>query len=362
MESLARRFQDAGALSKLVGGAVSFTRAIAQLPAISKSEAAVLIRGETGTGKELVARAIHYMSDRAAFPFVAMNSGAFSDSLLEAELFGHERGAYTGAHARREGLIAQATRGTLFLDEVDTLPLKAQIDLLRVLQDKRFRRVGSTIEQEADVRILAATNAALDDLVRSAQFRADLYYRLCIFTVKLPPLRERKEDILPLATHFLGKHAVPGRPTARLTPEARSALLAWDWPGNVRELENAILRAIHLSHNDAIEIADLALPLEPDQAGPQGDAAMDRQSFMTAKRRAIALFEKDYLTHLMLEQDGNISQAARVAGKDRSDLGKLLKKHRLDARGFRLRVPAASAEPSGQSSQSGSGIPVNSDQ
>jgi DNA-binding NtrC family response regulator len=339
MESLVGRFRDAGALSKLVGVAASFTNAIARLPAISKSEAAVLICGSTGTGKELVARAIHYMSNRAAFPFVALNCGSLSDTLLEAELFGHEKGAYTGAYTRRDGLIAQAKRGTLFLDEVDTLPSKAQVDLLRVLQDKRFRSIGSTMEAEADVRVLAATNADLDQLVRTMHFRADLYYRLCIFTVKLPKLRERKEDILILAAHFLQKHSDPAKPVLRLSPEACSVLLEWEWPGNVRELENAILRAVHLSQTGSIEVADLGLPIESERPSTcAGDLCSQPLSFTAAKRRAIALFEKDYLTRLMLEQDGNISQAARVAGKDRSDLGKLLKKHSLDAKGFRFPV------------------------
>jgi DNA-binding NtrC family response regulator len=343
MESLVRRLRDAGALSKLVGGAPSFTSAISQLPAISSSEAAVLIQGETGTGKELVARAIHYMSGRAAFPFVALNCGSLSDTLLEAELFGHEKGAYTGAYARRDGLIAQAKKGTLFLDEVDTLPLKAQVDLLRVLQDRHFRTLGSTLEQEADVRILAATNAALDQLVRTSHFRADLYYRLCIFTVKLPSLRERKEDILMLAGHFLEKHGIAGKPSLKLTPAACLALIRWEWPGNVRELENAILRAVHLSQTDSIGIADLGLPIESEEStAPTSGISIETLSFTAAKRRVVASFEKDYLTRLLVEQEGNISRAARVAGKDRSDLGKLLKKHRLDAKSFRdYRVTAS---------------------
>jgi DNA-binding NtrC family response regulator len=334
METLVDRLRDSGALAKLVGRAPSFLKAIAQLPAMSKSEATVLIRGETGTGKELVARAIHYLSSRAAYPFVALNCGSLPDTLLEDELFGHERGAFTGAHTRREGLIAEAKKGTLFLDEVDTLSAKAQVDLLRVLQDKRFRAVGSSVEREADVRVVAATNAQLDHLVRASSFRADLYYRLCIFTVNLPPLRERKEDILALAAHFVEKHGKAHRPELKLSTEACAALMDWDWPGNVRELESAILRAIHLSEGDAIETADLALHAPADKA--QASVAEPRAlSFQAAKRKAIEAFERDYLSRLMADQTGNISQAARIAGKDRSDLGKLLKKHSLDAKGFR---------------------------
>ena len=209
METLVDRFRNAGALSNLVGGAPSFVEAISQIPAITKSDASVQIRGETGTGKELVARAIHYMSGRDRFPFVALNCGSFPDTLFEDELFGHERGAFTGAHGRREGLIAQAKKGTLFLDEVDTLSQKAQVDLLRVLQDKRYRAIGSATEQEADLRILAATNATLEDLIRTAHFRADLYYRLCIFTVDLPPLRERNRRHSPARGAF-SREAPPG--------------------------------------------------------------------------------------------------------------------------------------------------------
>jgi DNA-binding NtrC family response regulator len=339
METLVHRLPNSGAFSKLVGSAPAFVKAVAQLPAVAKSEAAVMIRGETGTGKELVARAIHYMSGRAPYPFVALNCGSLPDTLLEDELFGHERGAFTGAHARRDGLIAQARKGTLFLDEVDTLSPKAQVDLLRVLQDKRFRAIGSAVEREADVRVLAATNASLDPLIRTARFRADLYYRLCIFTVSLPPLRERKEDVLLLAAHFLEKHGVREKPGLDLSPSARAALLAWDWPGNVRELENAILRGIHLCQTDSIGIEDLGLyPNSQKACESDANPEADALSFAAAKRRAVALFEMEYLTRLMAEQEGNISQAARIARKDRSDLSKLMKKHSLDAKMFRLPI------------------------
>lgn len=340
METLVHQLRATGALSKLVGDSRSFVKATSQLAAVAKSDATVLIRGETGTGKELVARAIHYMSARAAFPFVAVNCGSLSDTLLEDELFGHEKGAFTGAHSRRDGLIAQGKKGTLLLDEVDTLSTKAQVDLLRVLQDKRFRAIGSAVEREADIRIVAATNADLERQMQNGQFRPDLYYRLCIFTVNLPPLRERKEDVLPLAAHFLAKHNVPEKPDMRLTREACTALLEWSWPGNVRELENAILRAIHLCPGVAIEPADLGLQLSPEK---QGAASEQGLSFSAAKRRAIALFEKNYLTRLIAEQDGNISQAARIAGKDRSDLGKLLKKHRLNAKVFRTPISGSTS-------------------
>jgi DNA-binding NtrC family response regulator len=335
METLLDRFRHAGAFSNLVGGAPSFVNAVSQIPAIAGSDAAVLIRGETGTGKELVARAIHYISGRSRFPFVALNCGSFTDTLLEDELFGHERGAFTGAHERRDGLIAQARKGTLFLDEVDALSQKAQVSLLRVLQDKRYRAIGSAVEQDADVRIVAATNAALEDLIRMGRFRTDLYYRVCIFTVDLPPLRERPEDILRLAAHFLEKHRVACKLIPRLSAGATAALLSHGWQGNVRELENAILRAVHLCPGDLIGIADLGLLSRSEEFASTERCSAKSLSYSVAKHKAVAMFEKEYLTRLIAEQDGNISQAARIAGKDRSDLGKLLKKHSLDPKSFR---------------------------
>jgi DNA-binding NtrC family response regulator len=338
LEPLIHRLRDAQAQAKLVGTAPAFVQAIAQFPAIAKSDAAVLVSGETGTGKELVARAMHYMSGRAPFPFVAVNCGALPDTLLEDELFGHERGAFTDAHLRRLGLIAQAEKGTLFLDEVDTLVPKAQIALLRVLQDKKFRPVGAGYEQQADVRVVAATNTALQQLVQAGAFRADLYYRLCVFSVQLPPLRERVEDISLLASHFLKKHATAGRGLLTLTPEAHRALLSYPWPGNVRELENAILRGIHLSEGrEDVDVGDLGLPLPAGLPRENSQEVMAvRRSYKSLKRQAIELFERSYLTQLMSQFRGNVSRAARAAGKERRDLGKLLKKYQIDPQIFRL--------------------------
>jgi DNA-binding NtrC family response regulator len=322
--------QEFRAKARVVGRAPAFLRAIEKLPAIARSEASVLIGGESGTGKELIARAIHYISDRAPYAFVAINCGSFPDSLLESELFGHERGAFSTAYARRDGLIAQANGGTLFLDEVDSLSCKAQVDLLRVLQDKKVRALGSNAERECNVRFVAASNAAMTPLVESGAFRADLYYRLCVFSVTLPPLRERREDILPLAEHLVQKHTPANRRVAELSEAARSALVACDWPGNVRELENAVIRGNYLRAADTIEVEDLGL------TGPAAPSAVraGALSFKAAKQEAVARFEKEYLGSLMSQHRGNITNAARAAGKDRRDLGKLLKKHRLDPKGF----------------------------
>jgi DNA-binding NtrC family response regulator len=292
-----------------------------------------LINGETGTGKELVARAIHQLGPRAARPFVALNCGALVDTLLEAELFGHERGAFTDAHARRQGLFAHAAGGTVFLDEAETLTPRAQVALLRVLQERTFRPLGSTSEQRVDVRFMAATNVKLDGLVAAGSFRADLYYRLCVFSVTLPPLRERREDVLPLAEHFIAKHAHPTDAAPRLSAAASEALLAFDWPGNVRELESAIVRAVHVAQGGIIEIADLELPSVPGHAEAPAVAGTPG-AYKAEKARVVEIFERHYLARLMTEHRGNVSRAARTACKERRDLGKLLKRHGFDPRQF----------------------------
>jgi two-component system, NtrC family, response regulator GlrR len=343
MEQAIQRICKAYVLEKLVGESPIFVHAIAQLHIVAQCDAAVIISGQTGTGKELVARAIHYISRRAAYPFVPINCGALPDTLLEDELFGHERGAFTDAHARRPGLIAQAEKGTLFLDEIDALSMKAQVALLRVLQDKRYRAVGAKVEQQADVRIVAATNTALEQLVRAGTFRSDLYYRLGIFSFNLPSLRERKEDVPLLVRHFLQKHTPPEQTIPQITPQALDALLAYDWPGNVRELENAIIRGVYLSQGSPIDASHLGLRFPAEPRTP--DAELTEANwplFKIKKQEVIEAFERDYLTRLMQKYQGNVSQAARSAGKERRDLGKLLKKYHLDPRYFHPSPPTSS--------------------
>jgi DNA-binding NtrC family response regulator len=335
VEKVINRLRESQTLAKLVGEAPSFIRAVCRLPEIAKSDATVLIDGETGTGKELVARAIHYLSPRSAFPFIPVNCGSLPDFLVEDELFGHERGAFTDARLRRSGLIAEADKGTLFLDEIDTLPRKAQSALLRVLQERRFRAVGSDKEQDADIRVVAATNTPLKELVQSHAFRADLYYRLCVFFVQLPPLRERREDILPLASHFLQKYAADNQPAPSLTSAASIALMAYDWPGNIRELENAILRASRLCQGEMVSVDDLGLWSVAGESPPtQPDRRPQMGPLKTLKRQMIEGFEKNYLTRLMCEHSGNVSEAARAAGKERRELGKLLKKYHVNPKHY----------------------------
>src|SRR5882724_239177 len=292
----------------IIGNAPAVRKVLSRLPMLAHAEGAVLIAGETGTGKELLARAIHGLSRRASHPFVAVNCGSLLDTLFESELFGHERGAFTDAHTRRQGLVAQAAGGTLFLDETDALTPRAQIALLRVLQDRTFRPLGSSTEQRVDVRFLAATNARLESLVQSGAFRADLYYRLCVFSVSMPPLRERREDILPLAEYFIGKGSPAYGPAPRLDTAA-------------------------VAEGGRIETADLSLSEMPDEAGPGAPSGASR-SYKLEKRRILDAFDRQYLRRLMTDHRGNVSRAAQEAGKERRDLGKLLKRHGFDPREF----------------------------
>jgi DNA-binding NtrC family response regulator len=320
------------ALLRLVGQSPVFVRAIGCIPALARGDAPVVISGETGTGKELVARALHYAGPRAPYPFVPVNCGSLTDTLLEDELFGHERGAFTDARSARHGLLVHAERGTLFLDEVDSLTPRAQVALLRVLQDRTFRALGSTRERSVDVRFIAATNTPLRALVQAGAFRGDLFYRLCVLTVELPPLRARRDDVMKLARHFLARTAA-GATAFHLSPAAERALLAHDWPGNVRELENVILRAQTLAAGSLITPDDLGLDAapEPDAAPAAPDPRpLEARAFQEAKRAAVEAFELDYLTRLLRAHGGNVSRAARTAGTERSDLRRLLKKHRLD--------------------------------
>jgi len=314
----------------LVGSALVFREAIAPIPVIARSTRPVLIGGETGTGKELVARAIHHASDRANFPFVAVNCGSLVDTLVDDALFGHEPGAFTDARVKREGLIARAAGGTLFLDELEALSTKGQVTLLRVLEDDAFRALGSSRLEHANVRFVAATNAPLEGAIKSGSFRADLYYRLCVFAINLPPLRERPEDILTLADHFLREHAPADAPAPELDAGARRALACYHWPGNVRELENTIIRGIFLRKASAIGAADLGLPVDETVRAVQAS-----RSFHALKQETIATFERRYLERVMHEHRGNVTHAALATGKERRELGRLLKKHQIDPQSFR---------------------------
>ena len=319
----------------LLGGAAAFRRALDRLRAVAELDATVLIEGETGTGKELAARAIHAMSRRTRQPFVVINCGAIPDSLIEAELFGHARGAFTDASQERQGLLRTASRGTVCLDEIGSLSPRGQATLLRVLQDKSYRALGSPAEQRTDARFIALSNTPLWDLVRTSAFRSDLYFRLCVLSVVLPPLRERRDDIVELAEHFLAKHARAERRVTDLSPAVQTLLTNYHWPGNVRQLEFAILRAAQLAPGTRVELDDIELPDLPDvsspPAAPQEDESM---SFNEIKRRTVEAFERKYLTRLMERSRGNVTHAAQMAHKERRDIGKLLKKYQIHPKTF----------------------------
>ena len=283
---------------------------------VAGSDAQVLISGESGTGKELVARAIHRLSDRAPGPFVAINCGAIPENLLESELFGHEKGAFTGAHMRRAGRIESAHRGTLFLDEVGELPVALQVKILRFLQEHRLERVGGRQEIAVDVRVIAATNADLDREMKEERFREDLYYRLAVVRLALPPLRERGEDITVLAKIFLERFAAENKKsTTAFTSEALDALQSHDWPGNVRELENRVKRAIIMAEGRKLTSADLEL----------GTNSQERHRSVTLKEAREEL-ERDLIRRTLRKHNGNMTRTAAELQVSRPTLYELMEK------------------------------------
>ncbi|HSE42122.1 MAG TPA: sigma-54 dependent transcriptional regulator [Acidobacteriota bacterium] len=315
-------------LKQLVGESKEFISEIKKIPLLAKCDATVLITGETGTGKELCARAIHYLSSRCRGPFVPVNCGAIPVDLVENELFGHERGAFTGALVSTSGLIQEAERGTLFLDEIDCLPLYSQVKLLRFLQEKEYRPLGANKMKRADVRLLAAMNVDPQEAVASGKLRQDLFYRLNVLPLIIPPLRNRREDIPLLARNFLHKYAMEfDKDASDFSPEAMQLLVLYDWPGNVRELEHIIERAVVLSKHSFIEASDISLP---------SFGSNSKESFNDAKIKMIAAFEKNYIERLLVAHHGNISQAARAAQKNRRAFWELLRKHRIDAGSFKI--------------------------
>jgi DNA-binding NtrC family response regulator len=289
---------------------------------VARYDAPVLIEGETGTGKELAARAIHYQSSRCDRPFVPVNCGALPDTLIESELFGHRRGAFTDARRDQRGLVAVAHSGTLFLDEVDALTPKAQVTLLRFLQDQQYRPLGGEREERTDARVIAASNTQLLALVEEGRFRIDLLYRLKLMHVVLPPLRERKGDVRLLSEHFVQIGSARfGRPIRPLAAATLNWFEQYSWPGNVRELEHTIYHGLLLSDGLIISI-----PPPPCLGGVAADPL---PTYRLAKEQAIAAFEHAYLARVINESRGNVSVAARLAGTERRHLGRLLKKHHL---------------------------------
>ena len=313
----------AEAFAQIVGESRALRELLARAARVlPHSDATLLIIGETGTGKELLAQAIHDGGPRRGAPFVAVNCSALPDNLIESELFGHERGAFTDAHSAKPGLFEVADGGTLFLDEVGTLPVTLQAKLLRVLQDKQVRRVGGTRVRHVNVRIIAATNEDLKHALKSGTFRQDLYFRLGVITLALPPLRERSDDVVQIAQALLADLAAQhGLEVPEVTPEARRLLLGHHWPGNVRELKNAIERALLLSQSGALDLQELVPPPDVDATGtgPIPFPAQLDEITAAAARATIELF------------DGNRSRAARRLGISRQRLRRLLHEERVGA-------------------------------
>jgi transcriptional regulator with PAS, ATPase and Fis domain len=312
---------------KLVGQSAPFLAASRALARMARFDVPVLIEGETGTGKELAARAVHYQSARGHRPFIPVNCGALPEALVENELFGHERGAYTDARESMPGVIALAEGGTLFLDEIDALSAKGQITLLRFLQDQRYRPLGAFGDRRANVRVITATNQDLENLVERGAFRSDLFFRIKILFVSLPPLRVREGDATLLAEHFLDECAARfHEPRKRLGQKARAWLDSYHWPGNVRELENMILRECLMTDGSELVLNHEAAP------------AADRRhsiSYAVAKAAAIADFDRRFLREVLARSSGNVTRAAAEAGKDRRALGRLVKKYGFRSSDFR---------------------------
>ena len=299
---------------------------------VAATDVTVAIFGESGTGKELVARTVHNSSPRHDAPFVVVNCAAIPEALLEDELFGHVRGAFTDATRDREGLLAAAHTGTLFLDEIGELALPLQAKLLRVLQSQEFRRLGDDQDRRVDVRIVTATNRDLEQLVASGSFRQDLYYRINVFPLQLLPLRERREDVAVLVQHFINKlRGKLGKTITGITPEALVRFQSYDFPGNVRELENKVHQAMVIASSSVIREEDVILPTSVPGSGPIDVG----RTFRELKQEAIDTFELRYLSELLRVHHGNLTHAARAAGIDRKNLWALLHRHGLERGRFK---------------------------
>jgi DNA-binding NtrC family response regulator len=312
---LKEKISELAGVAEMVGASEGMKRVLEMVDTVAETDSTVLIRGESGTGKELVARAIHSHSKRRYFPIVTVNCGAIPETLLESELFGHEKGAFTGAQYRRKGKIELANGGTLFLDEIGDISTQMQVDLLRVIENKRFSRVGGGEEIQVDFRLICATNKNLEKLVEEEIFREDLYYRINVFTISIPPLRERRSDILLLTEHFIQKYSrTMGKPVKKISAAAQELLLSYPWPGNVRELENAIERAMVVGKHSEIMSEDLPLNIN----------TQDRELENYVKLEDL---EKQHIEKIIAEANGNITRAASLLGIDRVTLYNKIKKY-----------------------------------
>jgi DNA-binding NtrC family response regulator len=306
---------------RIVGSTAPLKEVMSLISRVAGTDSTVLIRGESGVGKELVARAVHRSSRRARRPFVVVDCASLHENLLQSELFGHEKGAYTGAVRLKHGLFEVADRGTLFLDEIGEVTPALQVKLLRVLETGIFRRVGGTSDVSVDVRVIAATNRDLEAMMRSGAFREDLYYRLNVFSIQIPPLRDRREDIPLLVDHFIRSSGVVAKRGARVSPEAMNVLIRYDWPGNARELQNVLERALILSDGDVLQPSEL--PIGVRAAPVRGGNGSARMTLAEAERR--------YIRQVLGECNGHRQKAARILGISERNLYRKLKELEAEA-------------------------------
>ncbi len=326
---LSKELEQRNQLEGLVGNSRPMQELYNLIEKVAPTDSTVLILGESGTGKELVARAIHNQSQRKDENYVAVNCGALPRELIESELFGHEKGSFSGAHQRKIGLIESADGGSIFLDEIGDLPLELQVKILRVLEQKEIRRIGSVNAKQVDVRIIAATNRDLNKDIEKGTFREDLYYRLSIMDIRLPPLRERKEDIPLLVDHFIARfNQKMNRSVEGFEPEALRILMEASWNGNVRQLENMIQRCMIMREDGIIQVGDLPKDLTTETTRP-GNGFIDPSRVPLQKARE--LFEKEYLSQLLEANEYNVTQSALNAGISRRHLQELIKKYDLRA-------------------------------
>jgi two-component system response regulator GlrR len=328
VERLRTLVQDRYSFDDIIACSTQMQDVLHQVVQIAATDSTVCVYGESGTGKELVAKALHVASRRALGPFVAINCGAIPEGLLENELFGHTKGAYTGADRNKKGLLQQADGGTLFLDEIGELPATLQVKFLRVLQEREFYPLGAGQPIRVNIRLVAATNQDLDRLVSQGKFREDLYYRIHVLPIIIPPLRERPTDIVPLAQYFLKRFAQETeRNVQAFTPEAQQRLMLYDWPGNVRELANIVERAVVLSPSSMITPDMLLLG--------KTEILNFRSSELCTLREARERFERNYLIQVLSAVKGHVSRAAGLAGKDRAEFYRLLRKHAIVPSAFK---------------------------
>ncbi|MBI4211299.1 MAG: sigma-54-dependent Fis family transcriptional regulator [Deltaproteobacteria bacterium] len=338
LHRLQRQASDQPSFEGIMGKSTKMQEIFSCIESISGTSSTVLIDGESGTGKELVARAIHRRSPRSEKPFVVINCAAIPENLLESELFGHTRGSFTGAVSDRVGLFEEAHGGTVFLDEIGELPLALQVKLLRVLQSGEVRRIGDAETKKIDIRLLTATNRNLLSMVDHSEFREDLYYRLNVINLTIPPLRERAEDIPLLVYHFLSKcSAKMGKQVDKVSLDALQALQHYSWTGNVRELENAIERAVVLATEDTILARDLPSVIlgASYQEEDEKQKDLSHYSYQDAKDRALMNFNRTYIGELLKTSNGNVSVASQKAGMDRSNFKKLIKRYNIAIDSFR---------------------------